>query len=148
MHLTIRETEIGRNQDAGFLALEYLRQGEASIDQLSDREVDILLFMLRGLTAAEISDKLALAGKTVEHHRQSIRRKMNVATDAQLGVVAARFGFYKPTEVAATAAFPVSALLSRTCARTICPLVGESPRPTSSNRRENGSDPLASPTQT
>jgi len=41
---------------------------------------------------AEISDTLKLAAKTVEHHRRSIRQKLNVTTDAQLGVVAARYG--------------------------------------------------------
>lgn len=45
------------------------------------------------MTAAEISAALSLAGKTVEHHRRNIRRKLDVATHAQLGVVAARYGF-------------------------------------------------------
>jgi two-component system invasion response regulator UvrY len=94
---TIRKVHTGRCYvDAGLaqkVAIEQLRQGVNSVDQLSDREVDVLLLMLRGLTAAEISDMLALAGKTVEHHRRSIRRKLDVATDAQLGVVAARYGF-------------------------------------------------------
>ena len=75
------------------IALEHLSQSEARVDQLSDREVEVLLLMLRGQTAAEISDILSLTGKTVEHHRRSIRRKLNAATDAQLGVVAARYGF-------------------------------------------------------
>lgn len=75
------------------IALDHLRQSEAPVDQLSEREVEVLLLMLRGQTAAEISDILSLAGKTVEHHRRSIRRKLDVATDAQLGVVAARYGF-------------------------------------------------------
>jgi two-component system invasion response regulator UvrY len=104
---SIRKVYAGRHYvDAGLaqrIALEYLRQGEAPVDQLSDREVEVLLLMLRGLTAAEISDTLSLAGKTVEHHRRSIRRKLDVATDAQLGVVAARYGF-DPTVEGAVAA--------------------------------------------
>jgi len=94
---TIRKVHTGRCYvDAGLaqkIAIEQLRQGVTSVDQLSDREVDVLLLMLRGLTAAQISDTLSLAGKTVEHHRRSIRNKLDVATDAQLGVVAARYGF-------------------------------------------------------
>ncbi len=74
------------------IALNHIRHGKAPVDQLSDREVDVLLLMLRGRTATEISDTLALSGKTVEHHRRSIRRKLDVTTDAQLGVVAARYG--------------------------------------------------------
>ncbi|MDZ7752946.1 MAG: response regulator transcription factor [Gammaproteobacteria bacterium] len=81
--------------DAGLaqqIALDYVHREDAAVDSLSDREMDVLLLMLRGQTAAEISDRLALAAKTVEHHRRSIRRKLNVATDAQLGIVAARYG--------------------------------------------------------
>ena len=94
---TIRKVNAGRHYvDASLaqrIAIEQLRQGIAAVDQLSDREVDVLLLMLRGLTAAEISETLSLSGKTVEHHRRNIRRKLEVTTDAQLGVVAARYGF-------------------------------------------------------
>lgn len=104
---TIRKVHAGRCYvDASLaqrIALEHLSQSEARVDQLSDREVEVLLLILRGLTAAEISETLSLAGKTVEHHRRSIRRKLNAATDAQLGVVAARYGF-DPTVEGAVAA--------------------------------------------
>jgi two-component system, NarL family, invasion response regulator UvrY len=74
------------------VALAQIRDEGSPVDKLSDREIDVLLLMLRGHTTAEISDKLALAAKTVEHHRRSIRQKLNVTTDAQLGVVAGRYG--------------------------------------------------------
>lgn len=74
------------------MALAHIRDQGSPIDKLSDREIDVLLLMLRGHTMAEISDTLKLAAKTVEHHRRSIRQKLNVTTDAQLGVVAARYG--------------------------------------------------------
>ena len=74
------------------MALAHIRDEGSPVDKLSDREIDVLLLMLRGHTTAEISEKLALAAKTVEHHRRSIRQKLNVTTDAQLGVVAARYG--------------------------------------------------------
>jgi len=74
------------------MALAHIREEGSPVDKLSDREIDVLLLMLRGHTTAEISEKLALAAKTVEHHRRSIRQKLNVTTDAQLGVVAARYG--------------------------------------------------------
>jgi two-component system invasion response regulator UvrY len=70
------------------VALAQIRDEGSPVDKLSDREIDVLLLMLRGHTTAEISDKLALAAKTVEHHRRSIRQKLNVATDAQLGAMA------------------------------------------------------------
>ena len=74
------------------MALAHIRDEGSPVDKLSDREIDVLLLMLRGHTTAEISEKLALAAKTVEHHRRSIRQKLNVTTDAQLGVVAGRYG--------------------------------------------------------
>ncbi len=74
------------------MALAHIHDQGSPIDRLSDREVDVLLLMLRGQTTAEISDTLKLAAKTVEHHRRSIRQKLNVTTDAQLGVVAGRYG--------------------------------------------------------
>ena len=74
------------------MALAHIRDEGSPVDKLSDREIDVLLLMLRGHTTAEVSEKLALAAKTVEHHRRSIRQKLNVTTDAQLGVVAARYG--------------------------------------------------------
>jgi two-component system invasion response regulator UvrY len=74
------------------IALAHIRDEGSPVDKLSDREIDVLLLMLRGHTTAEISETLALAAKTVEHHRRSIRQKLNVTTDAQLGVVAGRYG--------------------------------------------------------
>ena len=74
------------------MALAHIRDEGSPVDKLSDREIDVLLLMLRGHTTAEVSEKLALAAKTVEHHRRSIRQKLNVNTDAQLGVVAGRYG--------------------------------------------------------
>jgi len=74
------------------VALGHLRQEGSPIDKLRDREVDVLLLMLRGQIAAEISATLDMSPNTVEHHRRAIRLKFNVTTDAQLGVVAARYG--------------------------------------------------------
>ena len=74
------------------IALDQLRQSETPVDKLSDREMDVLLLLLRGLTGSEISQTLSLASKTVEHHRRSIRAKFGVTTEAQLGVVAPRYG--------------------------------------------------------
>ena len=74
------------------MALAHIRDEGSPVDKLSDREIDVLLLMLRGHTTAEVSEKLALAAKTVEPHRRSIRPKLDVTTDAQLGGVAARYG--------------------------------------------------------
>lgn len=65
-----------------------LRQGrmamQRQLDQLSNREVDVLRGLLDGRTSKEIARKLAISPKTVDVHRANILRKMNVNTCAEL----------------------------------------------------------------
>jgi DNA-binding NarL/FixJ family response regulator len=66
-----------------------LGQGRAEgmvdpIDRLSNRELQVLSLIGRGLSSREAVDGLGLSVKTVETHRQSLKRKLNLATNAQL----------------------------------------------------------------
>ena len=54
------------------------------IDQLSNRELQILQMIGRGLSTREAAEALNLSTKTVESHRQRIKRKLNLATGSQL----------------------------------------------------------------
>jgi DNA-binding NarL/FixJ family response regulator len=54
------------------------------IDQLSNRELQILQMIGRGLSTREAAEALNLSIKTVESHRQRIKRKLNLATGSQL----------------------------------------------------------------
>ena len=54
------------------------------IHRLSNRELQVLSFIGRGLSSREAADSLGLSIKTVESHRQSLKRKLNLATNAQL----------------------------------------------------------------
>jgi DNA-binding NarL/FixJ family response regulator len=54
------------------------------IDRLSSRELQILLMIGNGLSTRETAQSLHLSVKTVESHRQSIKRKLNLSTAAQL----------------------------------------------------------------
>jgi DNA-binding NarL/FixJ family response regulator len=54
------------------------------IERLSNRELQILSLIGRGLSSREAADGLSLSVKTVETHRQSLKRKLNLATNAQL----------------------------------------------------------------
>lgn len=58
--------------------------GEDPLQRLSNRELQVLSRMGRGLTSRQIADDLFLSIKTVESHRQSLKRKLNLATNAQL----------------------------------------------------------------
>src|SRR3974390_362043 len=54
------------------------------IDRLSNRELQILHMIGRGLSTRQAAEALNLSIKTVESHRQRIKRKLNLATGSQL----------------------------------------------------------------
>jgi DNA-binding NarL/FixJ family response regulator len=54
------------------------------IDRLSNRELQILHMIGKGASTRETAEALNLSVKTVESHRQRIKRKLNLATGAQL----------------------------------------------------------------
>ena len=69
---------LGRNEASGGGA------GTDPIDRLSNRELQVLSLIGRGLSSREAAEALGLSVKTVETHRQSLKRKLNLATNAQL----------------------------------------------------------------
>ncbi len=54
------------------------------ITRLSNRELQVLSLIGRGQSSREAASGLGLSVKTVETHRQSLKRKLNLATNAQL----------------------------------------------------------------
>ena len=54
------------------------------IDRLSNRELQILHMIGKGMSTRETAHALNLSIKTVESHRQRIKRKLNLATGTQL----------------------------------------------------------------
>src|SRR4029078_4867919 len=54
------------------------------ITRLGNRELQVLNLIGRGQSSREAADGLGLSVKTVETHRQSLKRKLNLATNAQL----------------------------------------------------------------
>ena len=57
-------------------------------DSLSDREVEILLEVCRGLSNQEIADKLFISKRTVDNHRANILEKTGCKNPANLVVYA------------------------------------------------------------
>jgi DNA-binding CsgD family transcriptional regulator len=51
---------------------------------LSNRELQVLNLIGRGKTTREIAESLNLSIKTVESHRQRIKKKLNLNTAPQL----------------------------------------------------------------
>jgi DNA-binding NarL/FixJ family response regulator len=54
------------------------------IDRLSNRELQILHMIGKGASTRDTAEALNLSVKTVESHRQRIKRKLNLTTGAQL----------------------------------------------------------------
>ncbi len=54
------------------------------IDRLSNRELQILHMIGKGMSTRESANALNLSVKTVESHRQRIKRKLNLTTGTQL----------------------------------------------------------------
>ncbi len=54
------------------------------IDNLTDREFEILRMIGQGLTVAEIAEKLGRSAKTVEAHRANLREKLGLKRAAEL----------------------------------------------------------------
>lgn len=61
--------------------------------QLTDREVEVLHMVCRGLTNPEIGDKLFISARTVEGHRKNIMEKMGVRNTAGMIVYAIKKGW-------------------------------------------------------
>lgn len=60
------------------------KQRSNPIDRLSNRELQVLNLIGRGRTTREIADDLNLSVKTVESHRQRIKKKLDLTSSPQL----------------------------------------------------------------
>ena len=65
------------------LAYQYVNHGSVN-NNLTSRELEIMVMICQGLTTQEISDKLYISNKTVESHRSNIFIKSNVRNSAGL----------------------------------------------------------------
>ena len=53
-------------------------KGESPVSRLSDRELHVFQMLGSGYSTAEVAENLGLSVKTVETHREKIKRKMNL----------------------------------------------------------------------
>ncbi len=59
-------------------------EGEAALERLSDRELQVLELIGNGLGSREVAEKLHLSIKTVESHREHIKTKLGLETASAL----------------------------------------------------------------
>ena len=58
--------------------------GRTSIDQLSNRELEVFELIGRGNTRSQIAQSLHLSVKTIESHQENIKRKLFLASNQEL----------------------------------------------------------------
>ena len=57
---------------------------ESPLAALSDRELEIFELFGRGSNTREIADRLCVSVKTIESHRENIKRKLNLRSSAEM----------------------------------------------------------------
>ncbi len=67
-------------------------QKENPFDALSERELQIMLMITRGVKVSEISDQLNLSPKTVNSYRYRLFEKLKISGDVELTHLAIRYG--------------------------------------------------------
>ena len=74
------------------LALKHLSDdGQSPFEQLSEREMQVLIMITSGQKVNEISDQLFLSPKTVNSYRYRLFEKLNVNSDVELTHLALKY---------------------------------------------------------
>jgi RNA polymerase sigma factor (sigma-70 family) len=59
-------------------------ENAVGLNQLSEREIEVINLIRDGMSSKEIADKLGISIKTVEVHRHNILKKLKVKNTASL----------------------------------------------------------------
>ena len=94
----IKEISEGRmyfnNSVSGALArqIRSLNNGKKSKDKLSEREVEVVNHIVKGLNNKEIADKLFLSKRTIDNHRSNLMKKLGARNTADIVRIAINTG--------------------------------------------------------
>ena len=104
----IRAVNVGQRyispEVARKLALKHLADSHDSpFDILSERELQVMLMITKGMRVQDISEKLCLSPKTVNSYRYRIFEKLNVKNDVELTHLAIRYNILDSQQVTETA---------------------------------------------
>ncbi len=87
---------------ASRLAFKHVSDSQESpFENLSERELQVMLMITMGMKVQEIADKLCLSPKTVNSYRYRIFEKLNVKNDVELTLLAIRHGLVESEETKA-----------------------------------------------
>ncbi|MBC5784752.1 response regulator transcription factor [Ramlibacter sp. USB13] len=78
------------------MALAQIEGGANPSDVLTEREFAVFLQLARGLAVAQIADNLKLAPSTVGTHLYNVKQKLHAGNQAELTLVALRWGLIQP----------------------------------------------------
>lgn len=103
----VRNGQIHVSEKVASQMLNRFAQGEKASDEsavscLSDRELEVLNFIGRGVSTRDIAARLHLSIKTVETHRAHIKTKLSIETAAQLLQFAVRWVDQSPHVLSTT----------------------------------------------
>ena len=86
---------------ASRLAFKHVSDKEDSVfDQLSERELQVMLMITKGTRVQDIAEQLCLSPKTVNSYRYRIFEKLSVQNDVELTLLAIRNGLKDPDDSA------------------------------------------------
>ena len=72
---------------------------ESPFELLSEREMQVMLMITRGMTVPEISDRLFLSNKTINGYRYRMIEKFSIKNDVELTYLAMKHGLVeRPTD--------------------------------------------------
>jgi two-component system nitrate/nitrite response regulator NarL len=60
------------------------KNGNKIVNEISEREIEVLKYIIDGYTNAEIATKLFLSTRTIDSHRRNILKKTNCKNSAAL----------------------------------------------------------------
>lgn len=80
----VRRAAAGKTYLQPALGAKLASEPEATANDLSERETDVLRLIALGHTNAEIAEKLYISVRTVETHRAHIQQKLGVSSRAEL----------------------------------------------------------------
>lgn len=84
---------------ANRLAFKHVTDTDDSpFEMLSERELQVMLMITKGMRVQEIADKLCLSPKTVNSYRYRIFEKLSVKNDVELTLLAIRHGLVETEE--------------------------------------------------
>ena len=100
----IRTVNVGRRyispEVAQQLALKHLNdQGDSPFDDLSEREMQVMIMITSGQKVNEIAEQLCLSPKTVNSYRYRLFEKLGIESDVEMTHLAIKHGLVQTDDI-------------------------------------------------